>query len=248
MTKLFTILFFLTISTFIQAQETKPELIGDRPDMTESAYIIAKKHLQIETGFDFSKESSLSSTYTYNSTLIRYGLFESAELRLGVESANTIFNEVSSKSLPLYVGTKIHILDKDKNYTQIALIVASGIEWLDTGLGNLVFDFTPNAIFTFENNITDNISLGYNLGLEYSTLSREITGIISAALGIGLGDKNGAFAELAWFPTDLSNDVRLNTGFTHLFSDNIQMDIYGGLGLTPDSPVFNVGAGLIFLF
>src|SRR3972149_6805763 len=84
------IISLLLIVIFINgnAQEDGAELITDRPDQTESSAVVPLKSLQIETGFIIeNKETNIfkSRAFTYNSTLLRYGLVENMELRLGLE-------------------------------------------------------------------------------------------------------------------------------------------------------------------
>ncbi|MFA9391803.1 MAG: transporter [Prolixibacteraceae bacterium] len=247
MTKLFTISLFIFTTLLLKAQDESLELIGDRPDMTESAYTITKGHLQFESGVDISKDAIDETTLTYNSSLLRYGLNNKAELRLGVELYKTFWGDYSKNLVPIYLGTKIRLVEKNGKIPQIALIVATGAELQKAGIRSIL-ELTPGAIFTFENSLTDNISIGYNLGIEYSNLAQEITGILSASLGIGMGEHSGVYVEAAWFPAPQTNDARFNAGITHQFSAKFQADIYGGLGLLTDSPFFNAGAGVIFLF
>ncbi|MDA3930424.1 MAG: hypothetical protein PF541_15860 [Prolixibacteraceae bacterium] len=217
--------------------------------MTESAYVIPKGHLQFETGFDYSKESENATSKSYNSSLFRFGLTNNTELRFGFEFVKETEDILDSEknSTPLYFGSKIHLLEKKNKLAQIALIVVYVVNIQKVGIRTIV-DFTPNVIFTFENDLTDNISIGYNLGIDYSSIAKEIMGIVSASVGVGLGEKSGFYLEGAYFPAPNTNDAQFNFGLTHQIIQAFQLDVYRGLGLLADSPVFNAVAGLIYLF
>lgn len=241
--KLLFLLVLLCITSALYPQSILPELIGDRPDMTESAYTVPKGFFQFETGVDFTYLSDKNTETSFNSSLLRYGISKNAELRLGIDVMQNKVQDIQTFSVPFYLGTKIHLLKKDKLIPEMALIIASSGQKTDH-----TFDFTPGIIGTCEFNLSQIISLGINVGAEYSTLDENSTGIVSAALGIGIGEDIGIFLESAWFPSNLSNDARFNAGITYLVSKGFQLDLYSGFGLLSDSPVCNAGAGIILLF
>ena len=76
----------ILLASLVKAQQ-EPDLITDRPDQTESAFVIPAWRLQIETGF--SKEwvnildEESDGRMRYGATLLRFGLFDFMELRLG---------------------------------------------------------------------------------------------------------------------------------------------------------------------
>lgn len=77
----------------MMGQVDVPDLITDRPDQTESSTTVPLKALQIETGFILENDISgnINHTgYTLNTTLLRYGLFENFEVRLGLEYLSDI--------------------------------------------------------------------------------------------------------------------------------------------------------------
>ena len=97
-------------------------IVTDRPDQTESPTLIPKGLFQVETGFMYesiSDETIESKTTTFNTTLLRYGLLDNLELRLGVDVSetnnkirNTNFENNVSGLSPLYVGFKIGITEE----------------------------------------------------------------------------------------------------------------------------------------
>jgi len=84
------------LSLPLLAQEERPELITDRPDATEAPSVVPKGALQIETGAlftSFEEDVLKTQTLTYNTTLLRFGVLDNLELRLGwnvVEQSNKV--------------------------------------------------------------------------------------------------------------------------------------------------------------
>jgi len=69
-----------------QETETTPELITDRPDATESPSTVPVGTLQIETGAfytSFEEADIKHEVIGYNTTLLRYGILDNLEIRLG---------------------------------------------------------------------------------------------------------------------------------------------------------------------
>ncbi|MBD3328000.1 transporter [Candidatus Peregrinibacteria bacterium] len=239
------ILGLITFSLLSKAQDKVPELITDRPDQTESSSVVPHKSLQIETGFvmennetDFIEQKS----FAYNTTLLRYGLLENFELRLGMEylgeklsikntdTTNTIFG-----FSPIYTGFKIKIADEDGWRPEIAF------------LGGLVLPFTAdkdfkpdysaaNIRFSFAHTLSDKFSIGYNLGAEWDGETAIPAYFYSVALGIGLTDKLGMFVEgYGLLPEEVDSENLFDAGFTYLLFPNFQLDLSGGIGLNDNA-------------
>ena len=247
--------FILLLLTFtVKAQEAIPELITDRPDQTESSTLVPFKSLQIETGFvmendksDFSKKTS----FAYNTTLLRYGLFKNMELRLGLEylgekieikNPNTL-NSYRGLS-PLYIGFKTKIAEENGWMPEIAF------------LGAMILPFTADKAFkpshpaadmrfSFAHTLSDRFSLGYNIGAEWDGESANPSYFYSISLGIKIIDKLGMFIESYGLLHKGSNNEHIaDMGFTYLILPNLQLDISGGIGLNDEAIDNFISAGL----
>jgi len=83
----------LVATTIATAQSPKNEgaLITDRPDATESPYTVGTGNFQIETGALFTDngdDAFNTESTVFNTGLLRYGLNETIELRLGWDYLN----------------------------------------------------------------------------------------------------------------------------------------------------------------
>ena len=250
------ILVLFLASAFVNAQEKVPELITDRPDQTESSTVVPLKSLQIETGFMLANKKNMfvkQKYFAYNSTLLRYGLLENFELRLGmgylgeeVFIKNTHVTNISSGLSPLYTGFKVKIADENGWKPEIAF------------LGGLVLPFTANddfkpeysaanIRFSFAHTLSNKLSLGYNLGAEWDGETAIPRYFYSIALGIGLTDKLGMFVEGFGTMIEESDSEHLfDAGFTFLVLPNFQLDLSGGIGLNDNAIDNFVSIGCTF--
>jgi len=231
----------ITITVAANAQNGSPELITDRPDQTESSVTVPYKSLQIETGFVMeNKETDLvdQKAFAYNTTLLRYGLFENFELRLGLEylgdrermKTTETTNAISGLS-PLYAGFKVKIAEEEGWKPEIAF------------LGALVLPFTAgedykpeytgaDIRFAFSHTLSDRFSLGYNLGAQWDGETAIPSYFYSVTMGAGIIDKLGMFIEsYGLIPGKGEAEHLMDAGFTLLLLPNLQFDISGGIGI-----------------
>jgi hypothetical protein len=228
-----------------KAQETVPELVTDRPDQTESSAVVPVKSLQIETGFIWENDESDTykhSTIVYNSTLLRYGLLDRMELRLGlgyvsdkVKIKNTDTVNTTSGVTPLYTGFKVYITKENGWMPEIAF------------LGGLVIpafakeefkapNSAPTMRFAFSHTLSERFSLGYNLGAEWYGENAVPEYYYSLALGFTINDFMGTYIEgFGFIPEKGTAKHLIDAGFTFLVLSNLQLDISGGLGLSAES-------------
>jgi hypothetical protein len=238
------------ISGWLTAQE-KVDMVTDRPDQTESATLISVKGLQIESGFSFEKYNSEINNTTYNSTLVRYGLFEKMELRLGLAYLGTdvsllgaSFNE--SGFAPILVGAKFYLREEGDGMPKLAFMSTFTIP----KSGSKAFEnkyLGADFRVTGEYSLNDAMSFGANLGVAWSGAEsgNYATGIYTAVIGLSLSEKLGVFAELYGFlPKEGKNDHRWDAGLTYAVNEDLQLDFSTGVGLSKVSPDFFISLGL----
>jgi len=250
------ILIFIAISITAMAQDEVRELITDRPDQTESSAVVPHKSLQIETGFVMENNDTGEAnrkSFTYNTTLFRYGLLENLELRLGLEylgkevSVNDTGTTKTTSGLgPVSAGFKVKIADEDRWKPEMAF------------LGGLVLPFTAsddfkpdysaaNIRFSFAHTLSEKLSLGYNLGAEWDGETAIPGYFYSIVLGIGLTDKLGMFVEgFGLIPEEGGSEHLFDAGFTYLVLSNFQLDLSGGIGINDNAADNFLSFGLTY--
>lgn len=110
MKKIILIIIWIPFLTF--SQEIEP-IQTDRPDQTETPYLVPKKMFQVENGFSFQKNNVNSKTLTLPSSLWKYGVNDNFELRLITEFLiDKNFDSEISGLNPVLVGCKIKIAEE----------------------------------------------------------------------------------------------------------------------------------------
>ncbi|ULC59861.1 transporter [Flaviramulus sp. BrNp1-15] len=239
----FIFLFALSFNLFSQESTKLSEpLVTDRPDATEASSTVGKGVLQFETGGlyeTFEANNIKSESYTYNTMLIRYGILDNLELRLGWDFTEGVtkingnkLDNVASGFSPLLLGMKIDIAEENGSFPEIALIghvfpvFSASADYRPEYTG---IDFRLSLSHT----LSKKSSLGYNIGAQWGDDSPEATAIYTLAYGYSFTDKFGMYAELYG---DLPEDSKANhywdAGFTYLVNNNLQLDTYFGTSIT----------------
>ncbi len=237
---------FIISSLLVFTQDIVQGLVTDRPDQTESSVTIPKNSFQIESGFvyEYDKADGVEAqNYTMNSTLLRVGLFDNMELRIGTAYLK-VEDSISVDGFgPLYIGTKVFI-SEEKGWIPELAILANIIM---PGFSEKAFKpkYLGSGIrIAASHTITDFMGLGYNIGAEWDGDNPYATGIYSLVLGFSLTSKLSAFIEsYGYLPQADKPDHRADAGFTFLVTPNFQFDCSGGIGLMEYSPDYFVNAG-----
>jgi hypothetical protein len=240
MKKIFSILISLFLSFYslsISAQNNEEVTISpDRPGAGTGPAVMPKKYFQIESGFTYEQtndDNLRTDIFSYNQLLLRYGLFSFAEFRFSGDFTETKFDDNGSKSSisgfgPVNLGTKISIYEGNKCIPQTALLINAAIP--KTGkVEYQVSNLAPSAYLLFQNNLTDNLSLAYNLGLEWDGESSEPATFYSIGLGYSITDKLSTYIENYGNLNSDNNSFYLDGGVAYLVTNKLQLDFYVGM-------------------
>lgn len=242
-------------------QEPAEELVTDRPDQTESAEVVPPGRVQVEVGWLLTREDERgvrTETVEVPGTLVRTGLLPGLELRLGwggwteEEERHRAGASRIDGAADLEVGVKARLWEERGRRPQAALLASVAVP---TGAEELTSDrWDPAVRLSLAHTLSETLSLGYNLGLARESDAgedgrRETTtlALYTAALGIGLSDRAGAFVEaFGELPVEGGGGPRhsLDGGLTFLLRPNLQLDAAVGAGLSRQAPDWFVGLGL----
>jgi hypothetical protein len=243
----------LTIGTAFSTalSQEKSEIITDRPDQTEAPALVPTGGLQIETGFIYEKDAEKkvnTTSFTYNTTLLKYGVNENFELRfiseyLGERTVNETEVSTVKGFSPLAIGLKIRLADEKGFWPQTALI---GHVNLKTGSSEFEPHYTAADFrFTMAHTLSDKFSLSYNIGAEWDGESPETRFLYTLSIGYVVSKRIGLFVEgYSFFPEESKADNRIDGGVTVKFTPIVQWDISGGVGLSSNAPDSFVSTGL----
>ncbi|NNL15316.1 MAG: transporter [Flavobacteriaceae bacterium] len=246
---------FLCSFSFSQQEDlsSSDPLVTDRPDATEASSTVGKGILQIETGGlyeSFEENDVKQEAYTYNTTLLRYGILDNLELRIGWDFTEGVtkvngnkLNNVSSGFSPLLLGVKIDISEENGAMPEMALI--GHVFPLFTASS----DYRPETTgvdfrFSMSHTLSEKSSLGYNLGGQWENDSPEASAIYTLAYGYSISSKFGMYLELYGdIPEDSSANHYWDSGLTYLVSNDLQLDAYIGTSITEGQDfLFGLGA------
>ena len=238
MRKIFFTLFF---SNFLFSQET---IQLDRPDQTETVFVVPKNYIQLESGFMYEKTTETDKHLHLPTILWKYGLNDKVELRIITEFSKTITNSENKYELqPVSLGFKTALIEEKGLIPKISFIGKAEIRKSEILQRKTI---TPAFRFTFQNNINDNTSLGYNLGMFWNEDLQE-TYLYTFAYGKTITPKLNYFVEIyGFFNPEQKADNRINGGFTYLVNKNFMLDTSAGIGLSEISAKYFISLGISY--
>ncbi len=228
----------------------------DRPDQTESAFVIPKKYIQVEGGFIAEKQNIYAHNYTIPTVLTKYGLSKKTELRLITElnfTDNKLYNfGETTINTPLQLGFKTALWEAHGLLPKTSFILHGALQDIGYSGQNGTIktkEIACNYRLTLQHTITKKISLGYNIGMEWERLSEAPAYVYSIATGFNLGEKWYAYAEA--FGALVQNEQpcnNLDAGIAYYVNDNLKLDISAGVGVNDNAPPDYFAAGVSFRF
>lgn len=237
-------------------EEAVSQISTDRPNATESAITVPAGFLQIETGAlrsTFNEGNLIETERTvYNTTLLRYGILDNFEFRLGwnfeeikTRITDTLHTTISNGFSPLLAGMKVNITKEEGWKPTIGLI---GHLFLPFTAGR---DFKPETTgvdfrFAFEHSLSKKSSISYNIGAQWAPDNPEAAYIYTFAYGYSLINTLTFYAEVYGdFPENSSANHLWDAGVLLLLKDNIQLDATVGSGITQGQNLL-LSAGVSF--
>ncbi|WP_457325519.1 transporter [Roseateles sp. P5_E11] len=223
----------------------------DRPDFTNGPDVMAAGRFQIETSGAWQRDASARLRST--PTLLRLGVSHDLELRLETDGALRQRNPSASGRGDLAAGFKWQMQDGDE--------AKPGLGWLfevQTPTGSGPFKghgLRPGLSFLAQWELPAGYSLGTMAGvfIDRNDTDQRYTGaLLSASLGIPLGEKLHGFAEIAGqqiaSARNGGNVVTAGTGLAWQLTSDAQLDTAVFRGLNHNTPdwAWTIGLSLRF--
>jgi hypothetical protein len=201
----------LSIS-ILSAQQT---INTDRPDQSDGVYILEKKRWQIEEGVLFAKAKLL------NNLMLRYGITHSMEIRLLIDCGKE--NDLIGL-LPVSLSMKQRIYKGEEIIPAVSVIGYVSSDYLATkNFSNKEWNY--NVVLAFENEVSDNFSVGYNVTT--TSFCKDIS--VTCNLGYSVLKNLSYFVE--YFVTFEKHNIpehNFDVGLLYSCLDNFQVDIATG--------------------
>jgi hypothetical protein len=218
----------------------------DRPDQTETPFVVPKKYLQMESGFSYEKFGDNIKTYTSPSLLTKFGLSDKFEVGVITEYVTIKSEENMQGFLPITVRFKQNITDEKG-----IIPVTSFIGYLS--IPNAASSdfrskyYAPGFRFTMQHTLSNKVTLGYNLGARWYGQTGEPVFLYTLTGGFTLSAKMGAYIELFGFAPQYSMSAHLfDGGFNYFISPDVLIDISGGAGYTENTLDYYAALGFSF--
>jgi methyl-accepting chemotaxis protein len=224
-------------------EKTLAELETDRPDITEGSGVVGAGLWQVETGVLFQSDRVdpvTSRDLSVPNVLLRVGVSSRLELRVGgegflSESLSTPGTGMATGGSDVELSLKYKFLDQEHGGIDFAVIplvsLPTGSDDFTTG------GYDPTIKFALGRSLPRGFGIGGNVIVSSVTEdSRRFTQTsVSASVSHALGENWGGFWEL-YGASKLSRDGGrawlFDTGITHTFGDNLQIDLSVGRGLS----------------
>lgn len=220
------------------------ELVTDRPDQTESSVVVPPGYFQLETGWGLARKGE-ENTHEFPTTLLRIGIIRSVELRVGFNGDVWEPDELSPQQREDgELGAKFHLWQERGWIPEAGLLLSVSVPRRAD----------PAFRLALSHSLSDRISFSYNLGAAWESepdgdqdMDRLSVFQYTTTLGIGLSDRTGAFLEVFGdlpFSAEGGPEHLLDGGLTYLLRDNLQVDAFGGIGLSQAADDWLVGLGV----
>lgn len=232
----------LALATVIGVRAQEVEFTADRPGASTGPATVAAGVLQWEQGVQYDFYDGLGE-FTFSNTLFRLGISDHFELRLG---GDALVHYSGDKWIPAFsginLGTKINCFEGKGAIPEIAVMANLAFSQLGSE-GYVPEHLTPSLHLLFENSLTDKLSLGYNLGVEWDGINPAATTFIAVGLSYELTDGLGCFAESYNYFSKFDNAYMADFGFSYMVARRFQLDLAANIDVCRPSQMWAVSFG-----
>ena len=237
----------LTANVAAQSRDTLP-IDTDRPDFTDGVHTVARGRQQLEVGYTYQQSRGAGAAYirSYPEALVRIGVFERAELRIG----QNYLTEHSGSGAPgvsgfddLNLGTKITLTD---SHGLVPALAVEGNVSLPTGAAAIgAGKALPGAALLLGWDTDGPWSAGVE-GYVSTTADDNGVGLGSLSVQYQLSDRwqlyGEVFAQRALSGPGSAQQY-FNAGVHFFVNRNVQIDARIGAGLNQNADRYFTGFG-----
>jgi len=242
-------LLILFISLVFTANAQVERIDTDRPDQTESPFLVSKNWLQLELGLNVQRLKSPENEFLLPTSLIKYGISRRFELRLITSIKRyRIFQSNGETAYengiePLELGTKIALAEEKRWFPKTSLLFHVVFPTLASK--NLKADkLAPNFRFSMQNTLTKKMALAYNLGAEWDGFNNEPGWVYSISPGFDLAENWYGYIEAFGVVSKIeAPQHNIDAGLAYYFNSNFKADISSGFGISRAAPAWYLAIG-----
>lgn len=239
------ILLLVFLPLLASAQSEEADFTADRPGATTGTDVLPKGRLQWEMGVGYQQvrqNGATSYIWTLNTTLLRFGISDYAELRLQGDWNNEggeIFDYNGSEDVA--IGVKARLFDGWKFVPAISM------------LGNVIipskhYDNMPNnwsgqMALLFQNQLSQRFSLGYQGQMTWFDSEKPII-FYGACLGYTLNDHWQLMLEEYNYKYPDSTENWMELGVAWQLSPRVQIDVNTDVNLNDIKSYWSIARGI----
>jgi hypothetical protein len=215
---------------------------ADRPGATDAASTVPKSALQIEAGFEASRNGSVQSAL-YPLMVARLGITEAFELRLAPPGSVSLNGSINGTDPS--VGFKVS--GKMGDVGTIGFLAEATLPAVNPGTGSVLYARGTASFDLGGPSLA--VTLGGNYGrFRFEDNQADVEGLAAVAFGVPVVEDVGAYIEVYSGVTDEPEfSPVVDGGVTYLLTPWLQLDAYVGVGLLQQSPDWLTGMGVAFL-
>lgn len=242
------------------APKKEDPIATDRPDFTEASSTVGKGRVQLESGYTFigdRSEGVTTHSHSCPEALLRIGMIADwFEFRIAQNFGNVRANSPDGGVFSaggaddLYLGVKLFIAEQRGVLPETSFVIQSQVP---TGHSN----FTSNKVLPGFNllygwDVTEKVTLGGSSQANRA-IDADNHGYVEMAQSLTVGysytEKLASYTEwFAFMPAGATAEGvtaqhYLNGGFTYKVTNNFQLDIRAGVGLSRNADDFFAGTG-----
>ena len=251
---------FLGFSAIAQSEESL--FAFDRGTQNYAASAVSKGSLLIETGYDYSSFDDEFRVHVFGNSVLRYGLSEKLELRIGGSYMKSKYEyvggwwgfptqekqtEISEGFGPLLLGGKFSVAKQHGFVPDVGLVLDVKIG--QTGADAFYIDkYISTLVAAAGYRLSSYLNVGVNMGFVIDKSWEEESFVYGISLTGTPMQKLGVFVEYVGGSLNASSHNQFGAGITYLLMKNLQFDVSGAWGSDIIYDWFYYGVGLSYGF
>ncbi len=229
------------------AQESKME--PDRPSESLTPEITGKGYLLTEIGLRKEQENKEDYILYHPTVDLKLGVSKRVEIRAEITSASEKLyskNEFNYGLKPIELGLKANLIEGKEAIPQTSLYAQFGFPKLASKDLQVEHIF-PELRLLFKNEISNKISLNYNLGAEWNGENTTPQWVYTLSPQFEISNKCEVFVEeYSYFQKGEKPQHQIDGGLAYFLGNNVMWDISAGTGLSREASDYFIETGISF--
>lgn len=221
------------------------EFTADRPGASTGPATVGHKVIQLEQGIQYDGDGG-AGIFTFSNTLLRYGLFEGMELRLG-DDGFLYQPDDTTEYIPAFsgltLGTKIGCFEGEGAIPAVSVLAEFAIPHTASE-GFSAEHLAPSLYLLFENPVNEWLSIDYNVGAEWDGSMPTPTTFAALCLGFSINERLGCFVESYNYFNEFGDVYAADFGLNYMVGERVQLDLAANIDLRNPAQAWAVSFGV----